>query len=149
MNLKDVLTPNRICLFKSNKKDESLMELIDVLKASCGIPDIQELKERIFYRENLMSTGIGLGIAIPHVRLESIHDLIMALGISPGGILDYTSIDDKPVKIIAMIAAGKDQHKYYIQLLSDLVSKLKSGDTINRLTENTDPNQIYQLLLGK
>ena len=74
-----------------------------------------------------MSTGIGLEVAVPHVRHKSIIDFTMALGIQKNG-LEYDSIDNKPVKLIFMIGASDKQDKEYIiqQLLKVIkIAKLR------------------------
>ena len=107
MKLEDVMKRNCMCILKSTTKSEALMELIRLLVESGEIHDIEKTKEQILYRENLMSTGIGLGVGIPHVRIESIDHPIMAIGVSPEGIDDYESIDDDNVCLIVMIIAGE------------------------------------------
>jgi PTS system nitrogen regulatory IIA component len=145
MDIKTALKKEYICLLKNNNKQEVLMEIIRLLEKSGEIKNIEKLKEGIFYREGLLSTGIGLGIAIPHVRIEGIQQLIMAVGINQQGIKDYEAIDDKPVWIVIMIIAGKEQHREYIRLLSKIVTKLKSGNTLVELQKTNTPDAIYDI----
>ena len=111
------------------------------------IQDTTKLKESIFYREKLMSTGIGLGIAVPHVRIEGVKEPIVAIGISHNGISDYESIDDQTVKIVVMIVAGKGQHKEYIQLLSQIAARLKDEHIRRNLIEAKNPDEIYDIFV--
>jgi len=111
MELSKALNKNRICILKENTKEKVILELIELITRSGEIKGIAGLKESIFYREKLMSTGIGLGIAVPHVRIEGVYQPIMAIGISHEGIPDYVSIDDQIIKIVVMIVAGKNQHR--------------------------------------
>ncbi|MBO7637342.1 MAG: PTS sugar transporter subunit IIA, partial [Treponema sp.] len=97
----------------------------------------------ILKREELMSTAIGRGIAIPHVRLSSITDLVMAVGISKVDIIDFQPIDDEPVKLLFMIAAAHNQHSYYLQTLSFFSSKLKNQDLRDALLNSSDPMEAY------
>jgi PTS system nitrogen regulatory IIA component len=141
------LDKKRICLLKSRAKDEAFLELIELTAKSGTFTDIQSLKEHIFYREQLMSTGIGLGIGIPHVRIEGVEQPFITIGINPDGIEAYESIDNQPVKIVMMIVAGKNQHKLYIELLSKIVKILKRDGIIEKLTNARDPDEIYEILL--
>ena len=147
MQLRDCIDERLMHILKNTTKKEALLELIALLNETGEIPDAEILQEKVFYRETLMSTGIGLGIAIPHVRMEGIHRPIMAMGISKTGIRDYESLDDKVIWIIVLIVAGKNQHREYIQLLSKIVSKLKSGKTIERLLKAKTPAEISSILL--
>ena len=149
MELEKALDPRLICILKGRTKEEVLLELIELLDKSGKVQDITRLRESIFYRERLMSTGIGLGIAVPHVRIEGVEEPIVAIGISHEGIPDYESIDDQIVKIVVMIVAGKDQHKIYIRLLSQIVTKLKSDRVIESLLSARDSGEIYNLLVER
>ena len=146
MELKDYIDEKLISLLKKKKKEKILLELIDSICQSEQIPDRKELKDAIFYREKLMSTGIGLGIGVPHVRMRGIKDLIVAVGICKQGITDYETIDGVPVKIVVMIVAGEKQHKLYIKFLSLVVSKLKDHTVREKLVEAKNEQEIYRIL---
>jgi len=146
LELKDYIDKNLISLLKVKKKEKILLKLIDSICQNREIPDSKELKDAIFYREKLMSTGIGLGIGVPHVRIKGIKDLIVAVGICKQGITDYETIDGIPVKVVVMIVAGEKQHKAYIKFLSLIVSKLKDSTVRERLFEAKNEQEIYRIL---
>ena len=94
-----------------------------------------------------MSTAIGRGIAIPHVRLSSVTDLVMSVGICKTPIIDFQSIDDIPVQLLIMIAAAYNQHSYYLQTLSFLSAKLKKTELRDALLNSTSSETAYELLI--
>ena len=147
MDFTRTIDKNRICILKSHEKDEALLELIELISKSEISCNKQLLKESIFYREQLMSTGIGLGIGIPHVRIEGVKQPFITIGISPNGLEGYESIDNQPVKIIIMIVAGKNQHKEYIGLLAQIVKILKGEGMIEKLTHASHSEEIYKILM--
>ena len=73
-----------------------------------------------------MSTAIGRGIAIPHVRLGSITDLVVSVGISKTDITDFQPLDDEPVRLLFMIGAAYHQHAYYLQTLAFFSARFKN-----------------------
>ncbi len=146
MNLKKIIDINRIEILTETTKKQALLKIIELIRKTSLVKDIDSLTQKIFYREKLMSTGIGLGIAIPHIRFEDIVEPLIAIGIQPAGIPDYQSIDDHPVKIIVMILAGKNQHKEHIKILAQIVSKLKFEDTIQQIIKSKTRDNIYKLL---
>jgi PTS system nitrogen regulatory IIA component len=145
-SLSRVLDPRRCILLNITTKTEALNELIDVLATASQISNKEELTEAIFNREGLMSTGIGLGIGLPHVRLASVSDIVMAFGVSKKPITDYESLDGKPVYIIAMIAAGQNQHAEHIRLLAHISARLKDPETRQALIDASDSDEIYRTL---
>lgn len=138
VELCSVLDPSRVLILESSKKVDALKTLVDCLSNAQEVKDRQELTEGIFRREDLMSTGIGKGIGVPHVRLDSVENPVMCVGICRNPITDYESLDRLPVRLIFMIAAGKDQHAEYIRLLASVSSKLKNDELYNALINAPD-----------
>lgn len=131
MKLNFNLNENRVLLLDKTSKAEALESLIAVLGRAPEVGNVDELRQKIFEREQLMSTGIGLGIAVPHVRLASVSNGVMALGICASAVEDYETLDDEPVRLICMIAANNEQHNEYIQTLAS-ISKLLKQESIRK-----------------
>jgi len=148
MELSDYLTKDRVIILKSDTKPAVIDELIDVLTSSLKGVTREQLSESINKREGLMSTGIGLGIAVPHVRLESVSNAFIAVGASREGITDYESIDGEPVHIIVLIVAPQGRHNLYIKLLATVVSLLKESSLRSSITEAETSSEIYVALTG-
>lgn len=142
-----VLRKENIVLIESATKAEILNSLIDLLAETPEVKSKTELKEGIYHREQLMSTGIGMGIGIPHVRLRSVKNIIMAAALVRRGVSDYESLDSIPVKLIFMIAARDDQHAQHIKLLSQLSSRLKDEPFRTQLMNCHDQESFYNLLI--
>ena len=146
VDLKDILDPSHIIIMETDSKDAALMAMLNNLDQTGAIDDKKAVMEGIFQREKLMSTGIGLGIGIPHVRMESIENLLMAVGVSTTDITDYESLDGQPVRIIFMILAGKDQHTLHIKTMAAIAARLKNQVLREMLIQSQDTQTIYNLL---
>ncbi len=140
------LTPHRCVICEHSTKVEVLNEMIDVLAGSPHVHDRDQLAEAVFGREQLMSTGIGLNIGLPHVRLPSVNDITMGLGVTPRPVTDYESLDGEPVRVVVMIAAGEKQHAEHVRLLSLVSARLKEADVRRRLIGTTDPERLYGIM---
>ena len=140
------IIPERVIVTSSKNKVDVLNELIDNISTSYHVVNKEALKEGILEREKIMSTGIGLGIAIPHVRSDAVNDLILSFAICKKGIKDYGSLDQKAVQIVCMLAARSDQHKEYLRMLSVISSKLKEASLREQLLNTNDKNIICELL---
>ncbi len=138
-----------ICTLKGHSKNGILLELIDLIKNFNQVNDIEELKKNILEREGLVSTGIGLGVAVPHVTIGGIKDPVIAIGISHEGIPDYETIDDKIVKIVVMVIGDKNRQKEYIKLLAKTVSQLNREDVVQRLLSAKNSTEIYKIMVKK
>lgn len=128
-------------------KDEILKELIGLLhldEKSDGI-----LFKMLKRRENLGSTGIGHGIAIPHCRSLVVNRLRLAFGRKPGGV-DYKAIDDQPVRDFFLIVAPPlEVSNQYLPVLGKIAQFAKEPDVPERLNKLESPEEFLALLEEK
>lgn len=149
VQVQNILSPDRIILMNHSTRHDALVALAETLGTAPQIKNRQELTVEILKREELMSTAIGRGIAIPHVRLSSVTDLVMAVGLCKNDIIDFQTIDDVPVRLLFMIAAAYNQHAYYLQTLSFFSTRLKSQTLREGLLAAVTPIEAYNLLIAK
>lgn len=145
--ISEVLTLDRVLILDVARKAEAFDKLADCLVDQKCAPDRTELVHALMSREELMSTGIGLGVGVPHVRLPSIATMAMAAAVSRCEITDYASLDGLPVRLIFMIIAGKGQHAEYLRLLSSIGRRIKAGSLRDRLIDAADPQTFYDALI--
>jgi len=146
IDLKHLLSPDRVLITDFSSKRDILTALIDNLSKAPQIKDAKALEEAIWEREQLMSTGIGLGVGIPHVRIYSVSDIVLSIAINKREIEDYQSLDNTPIRIIFMVAAAYNQHTEYLKLLASISTLLKNEESRNLLLELEDTKQIYSML---
>ncbi|HSV96074.1 MAG TPA: PTS sugar transporter subunit IIA [Spirochaetota bacterium] len=130
---------------KSKNKFKAIEELARLFDGAHVCADMDELVNALVEREKIMSTGIGLGLAIPHAKIKSVKDIAFAVGISKAGI-DFDSIDGKPVHLIILVAAGDRQHKDYLTLLSKIMFILKDETRRSEIIHASNPAKIIDLL---
>lgn len=145
-NASKFLTPKRVLFFDEVDRETALSKLASLLSRSKEVHDPTELLQEVQKRESLMSTAVGNGIAIPHVRLTSIDNLVAAVGISRAGIKDYLCPDGSPVNIMIMVAAGVDQHDYYLRVISYFSAKLKLEELREKLITAKSDKEAFSLL---
>jgi PTS system nitrogen regulatory IIA component len=148
MEYLDYLSEDLVVLLKAHRKTEVILEMAQLAADRGLVPEADHLAEKLFYREQLMSTGLGLGIGIPHVRYERLSRPVVAVGLQPAGIDGYESLDGKPVKIVVMILVGPEEHKLHVRLLSQIVQMLKDEATKERLLGSKDAGEAWKILSG-
>jgi mannitol/fructose-specific phosphotransferase system IIA component (Ntr-type) len=145
IRLENSIPAERTVLLDAETKDDALRDLGAVVAGAPEVVDAAGLLAAIFEREQIMSTGIGLGIAIPHAKIPSVTDFVVGFGKVRGG-LDFNSLDGKPVHFIVMIAGPHDQQERYLQLLARITLKLKDAAVRRRLSEADDVEGILEAL---
>ena len=140
----DFTNINFIKQIESKNKFIAIEELASVFKESTICSDLNALVKALKEREEIMSTGIGMGIAIPHAKIGSTKEMAFAIGLSKEGI-DFDSMDNKPVHLIILVAAGEKQHKEYLRLLSNIMSILKQNNVIDTIINSDSPEDIIEI----
>ncbi len=141
-SLSRLLSRDRIVWLESDAKEKALLEMVETLAGTAEFPSTREVLDAILEREKLLSTGFGLGLAIPHAKLRGVKDFVVGLGIHREG-LDYESLDDKPVHILIMIVGPSARQDEYLRVLSRVTSFLKNNRDI--LLEKEDADEIFSL----
>ena len=148
MELREFLAEDAIQLdLKGESKDEILKELIGLL----GVDDKSQgiLFKMLKRRENLGSTGIGKGIAIPHCRSLVVNRLRLAFGRKKAGV-EYKAIDDQSVSYFFLIVAPPlEVSNQYLPVLGRIAQFAKEPDVAERLAALEDPREFLALLEEK
>ena len=140
------LPPENIIFRTQSDKKSILLDMIEVLSKLPESGDRGLLERGIFAREELMSTGMGLGIAIPHVRLPSIRDTAMAAALVRDGVADYEALDGLPVRILFMIIARENQHAEHLKIVSQLSLRLKEKNIRDALLKVEDGEEFLEII---
>ena len=101
----------------------------------------------VWKRENMMPTGVGQGLGLPHIRVERMDNPVILVGVCENEISDYETQDGKPVRVIVFIAADDADQEGYLSLLSSVSSKMRNADLIAEILENkANTARILELL---
>ena len=148
MELRDFFSEDAVKLhLEGATKDDILKELIALLQL--GEKDGGVLFKMLKRRENLGSTGIGRGIAIPHCRSLVVNKLRVAFGRKSAGV-DFKAIDDKPVHFFFLIVAPPlEVSNQYLPVLGKIAQFSKESDVPERMLGLTEPAQFMALLEEK
>lgn len=142
----DFIEPSMIRIIPSGAtKQQALEMLVDALGKDPAIKDVDVLRRAVFEREAIQSTGLGNGVAVPHVRIPEVQSLTVALGIAPDG-LDFAALDNNPVQIIVLFATPKDAKKSYLSLLAKVMVALRNRDTFTALAACRTVEEAVALL---
>ena len=145
MRLRDFFSPEAIALsLRGSSKDDILAEMVALLRTderSAGT--LLRILQR---RENLGSTGVGRGIAIPHGRSLVVSRLRLAFGYRPGGI-EFQAIDGRPVfSLFLIVAPPLEISNQYLPVLGRIAQFAKDADVPDRLAALRTRDDFFQLL---
>jgi PTS system nitrogen regulatory IIA component len=141
------LDPRLVMLLSTETRDDTLHALTEKLHGENKLHDSKIFFDSILEREKIVSTGIGMGVAIPHAKLPDYNEFFIAVGILQKGV-DWKALDGGPVRIVFMIGGPDDKQTEYLQILSSLTMAIKDETRRKKLLTLTSPEKIIELFKG-
>ena len=129
----------------ATEKEDALKELVDILAEVKDIGDKKSIVRALIDRENLGSTGIGQGIAIPHGKTDRVKELVAVLGISQKGV-NFESLDGELVYIFFLLVAPKDTAGPHLKALAQISRLLRDSYFCELLRRCKTSDEVYDLI---
>lgn len=146
MKITDFLSIKGIKLdLEFTEKEGVLQELVDILAEVKDIGDKKSILRALIERENLGSTGIGQGIAIPHGKTDKVDGLVAVLGVSRKGV-NFEALDGEPVYILFLLVAPKDTAGPHLKALAQISRLLRDTYFCELLRRCKTPKDVFDLI---
>jgi mannitol/fructose-specific phosphotransferase system IIA component (Ntr-type) len=128
-------------------KRDALLYVAEITAAQFPPKDRAAFVKAIFEREDVTSTGIGNGVAIPHARLPSLPGCVISVAICLAGV-DFAARDQQPVRIIVMIAARDRDRAEHLRVLASVAARMQDEGLRDRLVHSHDAATVVGMLAG-
>lgn len=146
MNITELLNANLIRLELTSKtKEDVIKEMAKMLDENGKLLDTEKYIKAVLDREKEFSTGIGMGIAIPHGKSSGVKEAALVFGRSTGGI-DYQSMDDEAAHLFFLIAVPEESSNEHLKILSQISRKLMHSELRDSLMSASSAKEIITLL---
>ena len=145
MKISDVLTEDMVVTeLQGDSKEQIIGAMIDLISESQKVIDKEKVKEAIFERERIMSTGVGNGFAIPHGKTDAVSDIVAAFAVTAQPI-DYQSLDEKPVRLVFLLVGKDNMVGPHIKLLSRISRLMNKEEFRTRLLTLKTSKEIIDI----
>ncbi len=146
MKITEFLDPRGVKIgMQAVEKEEALVELVEALGEVKDIGDKKGIVRALIERENLGSTGIGQGIAIPHGKTDRVKELVAVLGISRQGV-NFEALDGELVYIFFLLVAPKETAGPHLKALAQISRLLRDAYFCELLRRCKTPEEAYELI---
>jgi mannitol/fructose-specific phosphotransferase system IIA component (Ntr-type) len=148
MNLSDIVVKDAILVdLQATTKEEAIREMVGSLRTAGMLhpSEVDEAVRLVINRENLGSTGIGRGVAVPHSRYPKASRLLGAIALSRRGV-EYASLDNEKVEILFLLLSPTEQPGDHLRALETISRHLKSDEFVRFLRQAKTREQIVELL---
>lgn len=144
--LSELLTPDRVKIpLAATTKDDLLRELVSVVAEAAGIRDQDDILRAVREREEVLSTGIGNGVAIPHGKSTAVPELILAAGVTGQGV-DFEALDGKPVRLFFLLIGPEAAAGQHVKALSRISRLLRRDSFRTRLMEARSSEEFLRII---
>jgi PTS system nitrogen regulatory IIA component len=144
--MRDVLRPELIVDdMSATEKLPAIRELAELLERNGFINDLEKYLTAVIKREEEFTTGLGMGIAIPHGKSDAVNEPAVCLGRSKSGV-DYASEDGEPVFLLFLIAVPMDSHNEHLEILANISRKIVHESVRKALVAAKTIEEIYDAL---
>ena len=148
MKIKEFLGKDCIMVdLEKTDKEGHIREIVSILEKAGKVSSdkVEKIIERLMERERMGSTGIGEGVAIPHIKIEDVSSIIGALGISRKGV-DFDSLDGEPVYISFLLLTPVEARNEHLKALSEISIFLKDRYYRQELRNSENSKHAYKLI---
>lgn len=139
------LSRDSILFLDCDKRDAVIDQMIAHAAAQGHLSDKELFHQGIYNREQVVSTGIGMGVALPHAKLQSVDHFFIIVAILKRGV-EWEALDGAPVRIVFMIGGPDDKQTQYLQVLSSITEVIKDEDRRKKMLTARSPEAIMALL---
>jgi len=145
MKISDILTEDlAVSHLKGNSKQEIIDAMVELVAASPKVLDKAKVRDAIFDREKIMSTGVGNGFAIPHGKTDAVTEIVAAFAVTEREI-DYDSLDEKPVRLVFLLVGKDNLVGPHIKLLSRISRLMNKEEFRTQLLATNSAKEIIEL----
>ena len=143
--MQDMIIPE----LEAQDREGSLREMVGFLKKRGKITKEKDLYEKLLQRENLGSTAIGEGVAIPHCKMKGVKTPVLLLAISRKGI-NFYSLDGQPSKIFFLVVSSPDNPSLNLQILAAIAHLVRKADSLlKKLLSAENIDLILDIIRGE
>ena len=148
MPISHYLDEHLVVFLEEQTREGVIGRLVDLLQDAGKLQDKKAFQSAILEREQIVSTGIGVGVAIPHARIEGCSDFFIAVGIQRHKGIDWDALDGSLVYLIFMIGGPDHRQTEYLKILSRLTQAIKDEERRKLLLKSKSASEVLELFRG-
>jgi len=144
--INQILPPQQVRIGLSGAtKTEVINALVDVLEGHPGVDEFEAVRSAVFEREDMMSTGVGKGLGLPHAKTSAVTETLAAFATTAEPV-DFGAIDDEPIRLLLLLVGPEEHKSQHVKILGR-ISRLVSRDQLReQLLEAESPDTIIEIL---
>lgn len=130
-----------------NTKEEILEKIVNLISENTDLVEDKDIFfKNIMERENIGSTGIGMGIAMPHTRCDGVKDLVVSIAVLENAV-DFGAIDGELIKVVVLVGGPKEKGQEYLKLMSSIARIFREKDIRDNIKTSRDEEELIKNIM--
>jgi PTS system fructose-specific IIA component len=131
---------------EGSDKTSVIEAMVELLAGDPAVKDLDEVRRVVLEREEMMSTGVGKGLALPHGKTSAVTGNVAALALTRLPV-DFEAIDDQPVRLVFLLVGTPDSKSLHVKILSRISRLMNRDDVRQRMVAARTDQELYQAVL--
>ncbi len=148
MGISKYLNKDLVVFLEEDQRDAAIQHLVTALGKKGYVENEKEFYLAILEREKIVSTGIGIGVAIPHAKMYSCENFFIAFGIQKTKGIDWNALDGSLVRLIFLVGGPDNKQTEYLRILSSLTQAIKDEGRRKKLLQAKTEEEVIELFAG-
>jgi nitrogen PTS system EIIA component len=145
MVISKYLDKNLVVFLDEKNRNDAITRLVNVLTEEGTLESAEEFHSAILEREKVVSTGIGIGVAIPHAKITGCSKFFIVVGIQKGKGLEWNALDGSLVRLVFMIGGPDNKQTEYLKILSSITQAIKDEPRRKRLLKCKTAEDVLKI----
>lgn len=130
-----------------NTKEEILEKIVNLISEKTDLVEDKDIFfKNIMERENIGSTGIGMGIAMPHTKCDGVKDLVVSIAVLENTV-DFGAIDGELIKVVVLVGGPKEKGQEYLKLMSSIARIFREKDIRDNIKTSRDEEELIKNIM--
>lgn len=130
-----------------NTKEEILEKIVNLISEKTDLVEDKDIFfKNIMERENIGSTGIGMGIAMPHTKCDGVKDLVVSIAVLENAV-DFGAIDGELIKVVVLVGGPKEKGQEYLKLMSSIARIFREKDIRDNIKTSRDEEELIKNIM--
>ena len=141
----ELLRPDTVQVdLPGESKEEIINNMLELIKEHPAVDDLEAVRKAVWQREEVMSTGVGKGLGLPHAKTGAVSRTVAAFGITKEPV-DFDAIDDKPVQLVFLLVGRENAKSQHIRILSHVSRLMNQQSFRSKLIDSENADDVLKL----
>jgi mannitol/fructose-specific phosphotransferase system IIA component (Ntr-type) len=143
--IRSLLSPSTVLVrIPGHTKEEVIGQLVDLLQGHPAVIDLEMARRAVFIREELLSTGVGFGLGLPHAKSSGVSAMVAAFGVTEQPV-EFDAMDGRPVRLLFLLVGPEDDDRRHVRVMGFISRLMSDPEVRQRLLRALSAEEVLEV----